>query len=449
MIWTRRKFLRTAAIGSLFPLAGKLLPSSAWAATSAEPGDSVLLDQIERAAFDYFWTEADPHTGLVKDRANADGGDSRKLASIAATGFGLTALCIAHQRGYGSPHEITDRVRKTLHFLAHEAPHNQGFLYHFIDIHSGHRSHRSEVSTVDMAILLCGALTCRQYFQDKKIAQDATELYERIDWNWALNGGDTFPMEWTPEYGFGKFRWDSYCESMMLYLLAIGSPSHRVPVQTWHSIRRPWMVYDKYRFISSPAPLFVHQYSHAWFDFRGKEDDYANYFENSVLASRAHRKFCQQLSQRFPSYSRKVWGITASDSSRGYVAWGGPPLQGPIDGTIVPAASAGSLPFLYSEALTVLENLRESYGADIWKRYGFVDAFNPMTGWVSSDVVGIDVGITMVMAENARSQFVWNTFMRNREAKLAMEQAGFHAPGPYNPEYALASAAEPAAKPPL
>jgi hypothetical protein len=152
-----------------------------------------------------------------------------------------------------------------------------------------------------------------------------------------------------------------------------------------------------------------------------------------VLASQAHQQFCAELNHQFPCYSKKVWGITASDSRKGYVAWGGPPMQGPIDGTIVPAAAAGSLPFVYSDAVAVLKNLRSYYGNQIWKRYGFVDAFNPLTGWVSRDVLGIDVGITMLMAENARSQFVWNTFMRNREAEVAMDRAGFRALGEQSP----------------
>jgi hypothetical protein len=189
------------------------------------------------------------------------------------------------------------------------------------------------------------------------------------------------------------------------------------------------MVYENYRYISISAPLFIHQYPHAWFDLRGKQDGYANYFENSVVACRAHRRFCERLSTEFPCYSSKVWGITASDSDRGYVVWGGPPLQGPIDGTIVPAASAGSLPFLYQESLDVLRNLRASYKHEISKRYGFVDAFNPLTGWASSDVIGIDLGISMLMAENVRTGFVWNTFMKNAEARAALELAGFRPAG--------------------
>jgi hypothetical protein len=342
-------------------------------------------------------------------------------------GFGLTALCIGHSRGYGGRREIEKRVAATLHFLAYKAPHVKGYLYHFVDMRTGERAIDSEISPIDMAILLCGALTCRAYFGGGSIARDATALYHRVDWKWATAGGDTFVLEWTPEFGFSSQRWDYYCESLMLYLLSIGSPTKPLPAQSWNHIHRPVMTYEQYRFISIAAPLFVHQYSHAWFDFRGKRDEYADYFENSTIACRAHREFCVELGKKFPCYSGDTWGITSSDSSKGYVAWGGPPSQGPIDGTIVPAAAAGSLPFIYDESVAVLQTLRARYGEKIWKRYGFVDAFNPLTGWVSSDVIGIDVGISMLMAENARSHFVWNAFAQNPEVHVAMRKAGFQA----------------------
>jgi hypothetical protein len=250
-------------------------------------------------------------------------------------------------------------------------------------------------------------------------------IYERVEWPWAANGSDTFSLAWQPETGFSSLRWDSYSESMMMYLLAIGSPTHPIPARCWKSFERPWLAYQKYRFISGAAPLFIHQFSHAWFDFRDKRDQYADYFQNSVLATRAHKDFCVDLQPKFSSYSPELWGITASDSSEGYVSWGGPPIQGPIDGSIVPAAAAGSLPFLPDESIAVLRNLRARYGKQIWKRYGFVDAFNPLTGWVDPDVVGIDAGISMLMAENARTKFVWDTFMRNPEAQSAMDRCGF------------------------
>jgi hypothetical protein len=428
MIWTRREFLGTALTGlAILPLARKGLPSDVFRpADGATYDDYALLDELQRASFDFFWNEADPVTGLVRDRANAEGGGEHVKSSIAATGFGLTALCIGHHRRYRQPDEIVTRVRQALHFLAEQAPQVEGFLYHFVEMQTGQRKGNSELSPIDMAILLAGALTCRAYFfDDEQIQRDATTLYHRVNWPWALNGSDTFALAWRPGSGFSHLRWDAYCESMMLYLLAVGSPTYPIPERCWRSIRRPAVIYGDYRFISTPAPLFVHQFSHAWFDFRDQQDDFADYFENSVVASHAHRRFCHELSSRFPSYSEKVWGITASDSSRGYVVWGGPPSLGPIDGTVVPAAAAGSLPFIFNESMSVLRNLRDHYGDKIWRRYGFVDAFNPLTGWASRDVLGIDVGISMLMAENARSQFVWNTFMRNNEARFSMQRVGF------------------------
>jgi hypothetical protein len=388
-------------------------------------GDAAFLDQLQRAGFEYFWNQANPQTGLVLDRAQANGASDCSISSIAATGFGLTALCIAYEREYRSRREIEERVATTLDWFARRVPNEHGLFFHYLDPATGRRAVRSEISPIDTAILLCGVLTCRQYFENPQIRRDATAIYNRVDWPWALNGGKTFALDWTPEAGFNPRRWDSYCESLMLYLLAIGSPTHPIAPASWNAIARPKMVYRGRQYISSPAPLFVHQFSHAWFDFRFKHDDYANYFENSVIASMAHREFCEELSRRFPCYSKDVWGISASESSTGYVAWGGPPLLGPIDGTIVPAAAAGSLPFLFRESMTVLQNLRHYYGKQIWKEYGFVDAFNPLTGWISRDVIGIDVGITVLMAENARTQFVWNTFMRNPEAGEAMMLAGF------------------------
>lgn len=436
MDWTRRGFLRTLVAGSMvLPLAGGRGVSDLLLAEVEEPDNQSFLNELEHACFEFFWHEADPLTGLVRDRASADGGDKRRTASIAATGFGLTALCIGHERGYRPRTEIGERVQATLDFLLNHASHHEGFFYHFLDVHDGRRVRFSEVSPVDTAILLCGVLTCREYFESDSLRSVASQIYDRVRWPWALNGSSTFALSWRPEYGFSPLRWDTYCESMMLYLLAMGSGHHAIPAECWRSIRRPWMEYDKYRFISGASPLFIHQFSHAWFDFRGQHDDYADYFANSVLACEAHRSFCQELSRRFPSYGGGVWGITASDSQRGYVAWGGPPLQGPIDGTIVPAAAAGSLPFVFSDALGVLRLLRSRYGSQIWRRYGFVDAFNPLVGWSSRDVLGIDVGISLLMAENARSEFVWQTFMRNPEARLGMEKAGFsllrQAPGLY------------------
>lgn len=392
--------------------------------------DHALLDELERAAALFFWEAASPYSGLVKDRSRADGQDPRDVASIAATGFGLTALCIADQRRYRDSKKLRERVLATLRFLARRLPHQHGFYYHFVNLHTGERVWQCEVSTIDTAILLCGVLTCRQHFDDREIRRLATEIYERVNWPWMLAGGNLLSHGWKPESGFLKPRWDSYNELMMLYLLGLGSGTHPLPVESWHAWNRPRWNYEGLRYIGSEAPLFVHQYSHAWFDFRGKQDQYANYFENSVVATRAHRLWCLGLSKRFPYFGPDLWGITASDSAGGYVVWGGPPEMGPVDGTLVPCAAAGSIPFLPQEALHVLRTMRQRFGKKAWKRYGWVDAFNPQTNWYNPDVIGINLGILLLMAENARSGLVWETFMKNPEAPRALRRAGFRPEGP-------------------
>lgn len=429
--FTRRQVLKFAGKAALaYPLLG--ISSCAHNSVRAMPlrsafstADDQLLDDMERAAFQFFWNEASTATGLVKDRALVNGGDTRTLASIAATGFALTALCIAAERGYASSSEIKARVRSTLDFLLNSTPLAvNGFFYHFMNMNSGARATGSELSSIDTAILLCGILTARACFQDRQITSLATQIYERVDFPWMLNGGATFSMAWKPENGFTQARWDTYNELMMLYLLAIGSPTHSIPASSWTAWARPTIQYQGINYISGAAPLFIHQYSQAWFDFRAKSDAYANYFDNSVKATQAHKLFCLSLTDKFPDYTDDLWGITASDSAHGYVAWGGPPAEGPIDGTVVPSAAAGSLPFLPRDTLKVLHTIRRRYPA-AWGRYGFVDAFNPLTGWVNPDVIGIDLGISMLMAENARTGFAWKTFMKNPEAQRAMKLAGF------------------------
>ena len=367
--------------------------------------DDEFLEEIVHRAFLYFWNEASPHTGLVRDRALASGEpDKRITASIAATGFGLAALSIGHARGYMPKHQIGARVVTTLSFLLNHVQQVNGFYYHFLDINTGQRVRLSEVSPIDTTILLCGMLTASAYFHDARISQLAATIYRRVNWRWMLNGGDTFAMGWTPEYKFIGARWDTYCELMMMYLLAMAAPLWNIPASSWDAFSRPTQQYAGYSWIGSTDPLFVHQYSHAWFDFRGQRDQYADYFRNSAIATYTHKLFCQSLRWRWPDYTDNAWGITASDSRIGYQAWGGPPEIGRIDGTIVPCAAGGSVPFLPDETIACLKNLYTSTAAQAWKAYGFVDAFNPRNGWTDLDVIGIDQGITMMMVENYRNQ---------------------------------------------
>ena len=347
------------------------------------------------------------------------------MGSIASLGFGLTALCIGDKRGYVWHNEARGRALNSLRFLWKKLPNHRGFFYHWANVNTGERLWDSEVSSIDTAILLCGVLTCGAYFEHSEISELASMIFNRVDWSWLSEDTTLLPHGWRPETGFLQYRWDDYSEMMMMYLLGLGSTSYLLPTETWDAWKRQLFEYDGVRYISSFAPLFVHQYSQAWFDFRNKHDKYADYFQNSITATQVHRQFCIDLASQFPDYSENLWGITASDSPRGYVVWGGPPATGPIDGTVVPCASGGSLPFLPQECLQVLQTIKNKYGKRAWTRYGFVDAFNPLTDWYDTDVIGIDVGITMLMAENARTGFVWETFMKNPEAQRGMKRAGF------------------------
>src|SRR5260370_38681557 len=242
---------------------------------------------MEKAAFLFFWERADPTTGQVKDRALAAGNDTRTISSIAATGCGRTALCIGEQRSYQPSATIAARVQATLNFVLNRLQPNgmNGFLYHFVDMTTGARAFNSEVSSIDTAILLCGVLMCRQHFsQDEQIPSLATQIYNKVNFAWMLNGGTTLSIGWTPEHGLLSARWSTYNELMMLHLLAMASPTFPIPASSWAAWSRPIIQYQGLSYISGSDPLFVQQYSHAWVDFRGNEGPVANYFQSSLTS---------------------------------------------------------------------------------------------------------------------------------------------------------------------
>jgi hypothetical protein len=433
---SRREILRQiVGAGLSFPLLGSW-PALAIEGQGQNPApnatpsglsqeDDQFLNEVENASFLFFWEQGNPKTGMVKDRCNTHADRPGDASSIAATGFGLTALCIGAQRGFIPTATALDRVFTTLRFLWRRLPNHRGFFYHFANPETGERMFDSEVSSVDTAILLCGILMVRQYFRHPAVAELANLIFTRVDWTWLSEDTSLLTQGWTPEIGFLPARWDYYSELMMMYLLGMGSSAHPLSPQTWNAWKRLTFEYDGMKYIGAFAPLFIHQYSQAWFDFRGKRDKYANYFQNSAVATEVHRRFCLELGKQFPDYSDDLWGITASDSMQGYVVWGGPPATGPIDGTVVPSAAGGSLAFLPEPTLRVLKNIRSKYPS-AWTKYGFVNAFNPLKNWYDTDVIGIDTGIILVMAENLRTGFVWDTFMKSPEAQRGMERAGFH-----------------------
>ncbi|MFN7948512.1 MAG: glucoamylase family protein [Blastocatellia bacterium] len=395
--------------------------------------DEAFLEDLSRRSFRYFQEQSDPHTGLVLDRARTDGSEHdeahRNTASIAATGFGLTGWCIAAERGWVSRQQARERVRATLKFFAEKAPHEHGWFYHWMNWRTGERVWKSELSSIDTALLMGGVLTARQYFRDDaEIPRLATKIYERIDFNWMRNGHPfLLSMGWHPESGFLKSYWDHYCELMILYILGIGSPTHPLPPESWYAWRRDEMKYKGYEYIGWHDPLFVHQFSHAWIDFRGRRDNrapFTDWFENSVIATRAQKAFCLDLAKEFPGYTENIWGITASDSAKGYVAWYGPPRHPAIDGTVVPCAAGGSLMFTPDITLPALRAMKQQFGDKIYGRYSFTDAFNPNNGWINPDVIGIDLGITLLSAENLRSGNIWKWFGRNAEIERGLQLAG-------------------------
>jgi hypothetical protein len=424
-------FLVVLSVATALPQTG-----SAGASTAGAPlnrPDRAFLDDLRWRAFRFFLEQSDPNTGLVRDRARTDGvvqsAHDRDVASIAATGFGLTALCIGAEHNWIPHAEARQRVLTALRFFAERAPSEHGWFYHFMAVATGERKWKCELSSIDTALLVAGILTARQYFvNDREVVALADAIFKRVDFRWMLNGnGSLLAMGWYPEKGFIPQRWDHYCEHNILYLLAIASPALAIPAESWYAWHRPPITYEKYQYIYGDRPLFVHQFAHAWIDFRNRQESkppHIDWFRNSVTATLAQRDYCLHLGKKFPGYSQDVWGITASDSVRGYVAWGGPPDDPRVDGTVVPCAPAGSLMFTPRESLAALRKMKQVYGNRVYGHYGFADAFNPNTGWVDPDVIGIDVGITLLSAENLVTGNVWNWFMGNASIRAAMDRVG-------------------------
>lgn len=396
--------------------------------------EAQFLDDLQRRSFQYFWEQADPNTGLVPDRARMDGkpldANHQNVASIAATGFGLTGLCIAADRNWIDKSQARERTLNTLRFFDARAYQQRGWFYHWLDAKTGERRWNSEVSSIDTALLLGGVLTVRQCFGDNaEIVRLAGRIYQRVDFRWMLNGHPRLLSHgWKPESGFLHARWDTYSENLILYLLAIGSPTYPISPESWYALWRDRYRYEGHSYFTTVGvPLFMHQYSHAWVDFRNRREtrgDRIDYFQNSVAATLAHRAFCINLRHDFPAFGPDMWGITASDSAKGYLAWGGPPRDPDIDGTLVPSAAGGSLMFTPELATRTLQTMHDKFGDKIYGKYGFVDAFNPKSGWIDTDVIGINAGIILLSAENARTGKVWRWFMANREIPAAMGQVG-------------------------
>lgn len=418
-VLSRRTFLSLAAA----------LPALSRSNVALSAADDAFLEDLSRRAFLFFWEQSDPHTGLVLDRVGTAGmqtvGRSLDVASTALTGFFLTAMCIGSERHWMNPNEIRERVRATFRHLAYQQQHERGWYYHFVDRKRGDRVWKCELSTIDTALLLAGALTAQQYFKDDvEIFNLATYLYERVDFQWMLDDRTgLLRIAWSPETGFLSGEWKLYDENIILHILGIGSPTHPIPPRIWYSFERDPVEFYDYRYVGS-GPLFTHQYSQAWLGLAGLRDGppfQIDYFQNSVIATYAHRAYCLGLRSIYPGYSERLWGVTASDSEVGYVIWGSPVSRIYIDGSVVPCAAGGSLMFAPEICLPVLRNMYEQFGEYIYGRYGFADAFNPLSLWVNPDIVGLNIGITLLSAENLRTGRVWEWFNRSPHVQRALQ----------------------------
>ena len=416
------------------------------------------LDRLECDTFKYFADEVNLENGLVPD-------NTRQAApsSIAAVGFALTAYPIAVEREYLSRSEAIKRTLTTLRFFL-DAPHGKqkdatgykGFYYHFLDMKSGRRAGKSEISTIDTTYLLAGALTAACYFNrdtadEREIRTLAKTLYERADWNWAQNGALTVSHGWKPETGFIKYRWTGYSEALILYVLALASPTFPIPEESYRAWTRTYQWKELYghEFLYA-GPLFIHHLSHMWIDFRGIQDDYMrgkaiNYFENSRRAIYAQQAYAMRNPKKFVGYGRFSWGITASDGpgpAQGrvngrkvrfydYKARSIP--HGPDDGTLAPWAVAASLPFAPEVVLPSLHRLNKDY-PEITNQYGFKCSYNPSyisgtsgkrKGWVSKGYFGLDQGPIVMMIENYRSGMIWRLMRRCPSIVNGLRRAGF------------------------
>ena len=418
---------------------------------------SDFLDGLKRQSFDYFVHEANPRNGLVADKTQAG-----SPASIAAVGFALSSYPVGVERGFMRRADAVARTLTTLRFFHASvqsadagATGYKGFYYHFLDLESGRRVWKCELSTIDSAILIAGMLTAAAYFSgededEREIRELADALYLRADWIWAQNGGVTVTHGWKPERGFLRYRWQGFCEAMILYLLGLGSPTHPLPRESWArwTSTYDWRtLYDRELLYS--GPLFVHQFSHIWIDFRGIQDAYmrdrrSDYFENSRRATHVQQQYAIANPAQFEGYGENSWGLTASDGPGpttamikgkrrrffGYKARGAP--FGPDDGSIAPWSVAASLPFApeivqptlaHFETLKLREN--NAYGAKATFNATMASRCGPSPLWISPFHFGINQGPLLLMLENYRSGLIWNLLRQCAYLVAGLRRAGF------------------------
>lgn len=449
-------------------VAGCAGPTAAPSKRVIPSADAAFLDEVQERTFGFFRERANPENGLVPDRW-----PSESFSSIAAVGFGLPSYAVGIERGWISRADGVERVLTTLRFL-HGAPQGpepagqsgyNGFFYHFLDMDTGTRFERVELSSIDTALLMAGVLFCREYFdatdaREAEIRSLADSLYRRVDWTWMENNPGRLSMGWHPETGFIPADWHGYDEAMILLVLALGSPTHPVSASLWPNYMSTarWGSFHGYDHAGF-GPLFGHQYSHIFIDFRGIRDPFIarfgiDWFENSRRATLAQRQYAVENPMGWSGYGPDIWGLTACDGPADtvveidgnprrfwtYAARGASHTEIRDDGTIAPTAAGGSIPFAPEIAIRALRTMRHRY-PQVWGRYGFRDAFNPTlmqpgvslrhgrvvpgVGWFDTDYLGIDQGPILLMAENYRTELIWRHLRKSPYIRTGLRRAGF------------------------
>ncbi len=388
-----------------------------------------LIEQLAKRAFDFFWNETHPETGLTKDRAHNHERDSFHVCSVASSGFALASLPVAVERRWVSRADALKRAEQMLE--GHLQLENQrGWLYHFVHWETGKREWQCEISSIDTGLFIIGALVASEYFNAPALRKRVNQFYERMDFRWMLTDGGQKPNErtlshgWKPETGFLNNRWDEYSEHNFLYLLALGSPSTPIPMDCWDAWRRPLVRYKEYELLLG-GPLFIHQMSHGYIDFKNRRDRLGyDYWVSSRNATLAQIAFCEEHSAQYRTYQGGIWGLTASDGPDGYRAYGAPGWV-EHDGTISPTASITSVIFTPDESLRTIKTLYDRFGARLWGRYGFGNAFNVDRNWWGREVIGIDLGMMLNALENHRTGLIWSLSEKIPAIQQGLRLAGF------------------------
>lgn len=422
-----------------------------------ETSNEEMLDTLQREAFAYFVNEANPANGLVKDCTRP-----ASPSSIAGVGLALAAYSVGVERALMTRTEAVARTLTTLRFFwtspqgpEPDATGYKGFYYHFLDMDTGRRAWECELSTIDTTLLLAGALTAAVYFdrdvaEEREVRELADALYRRTDWQWAQNGDATVSHGWKPEGGFLPHRWRGYDESIILYLLGLGSPTHPLPVESFAAYTSTYKWENIYGYeLVYAGPLFIHQYSHAWVDFRGLQDDFmrargSDYFENSRRATLMHQRYAILNPLQFSHHCDCCWGLTASDGPGpatlridgidrtfyDYLARGAP--FGPDDGTIAPWAAVASLPFAPEIVLPTIQHMIHLGVGPTHCRYGLAASFNPtfpapagVPVWMSPWNYALNQGPLVLMVENYRSGLIWILMRRCPYLVAGLDRAGF------------------------